>query len=82
MNRRGSSRTLGCSIDRRARFALGGVWRGLLLLWLGCVLIGVSGCGRFAQRADLIFMNGAEVEPLDPALINAQAKRARRLRAV
>ncbi len=38
----------------------------LLLPWM------VSGCGKAAKRADLVFANGAEVETLDPALITSQ----------
>ena len=33
----------------------------------------LSGCGRSLDRAALVFMNGAEPEPLDPAIITAQS---------
>lgn len=35
-------------------------------------LASVVGCGRRAQRADLVFLNGAEPETLDPALMTFQ----------
>jgi oligopeptide transport system substrate-binding protein len=44
-------------------------WR-LLALSLG---ISLAGCGRGLDRAQLVFINGAEPELLDPALITAQA---------
>ena len=37
------------------------------------ILVSVlSGCGRDSQRADLVFINGAEPETLDPAIITGQ----------
>src|SRR3954464_1051059 len=33
----------------------------------------LCGCGRLPDRADLVFINGAEPELLDPALVTAQA---------
>lgn len=42
--------------------------------WALCLAGGLllSGCGRELQRADLVFLNGAEPESLDPALITGQ----------
>ena len=37
------------------------------------MLLAAAGCNRAMDRADLVFMNGAEPEPLDPALMTAQA---------
>jgi oligopeptide transport system substrate-binding protein len=42
-----------------------------LLLLLAVVALG--GCSRLPDRADLVFINGAEPELLDPALVTAQA---------
>ena len=39
-------------------------------LFLLCLLL--AGCGSAFQRADLVFLNGAEPETLDPALITGQ----------
>lgn len=41
-----------------------------LLVWLS---IAFTGCGRRLDRAELVFINGAEPEILDPALVTAQA---------
>lgn len=41
------------------------------LLVFACALM--MGCGRGMDRADLVFINGAEAEALDPALSTAQA---------
>jgi oligopeptide transport system substrate-binding protein len=49
--------------------AFGAKWRAIVCL--GVAVLG--GCDRAMDRADLVFMNGAEPEPLDPAVINAQA---------
>ncbi|MEI6713348.1 MAG: peptide ABC transporter substrate-binding protein [Verrucomicrobiota bacterium] len=35
--------------------------------------LGVAGCNRSLERADLVFVNGAEPELLDPALVTAQS---------
>ena len=58
-------------------------WFRALLEWGGglsagwvfalCLGIALSGCGRRLDRAELVFINGAEPELLDPALITAQA---------
>lgn len=47
---------------------------GVVKWFLGvlCVLV-FSGCGRALDRAELVFVNGAEPEILDPALITAQS---------
>jgi oligopeptide transport system substrate-binding protein len=37
------------------------------------ILAFAAACGRLPDRADLVFINGAEPEPLDPPLITAQA---------
>lgn len=42
----------------------------LLLVWLS---LAFGGCGRRLDRAELVFINGAEPELLDPALVTAQA---------
>jgi oligopeptide transport system substrate-binding protein len=42
-------------------------------LGICAMLVLLVGCDRAMDRADLVFMNGAEPEPLDPAVINAQA---------
>jgi len=46
------------------------VWRRAIafLMIAGCV----AGCSRPQKRADLVFINGAEPETLDPALITGQ----------
>lgn len=44
-------------------------WRGLAFF----LLVMLSGCGRRMDRADLVFINGAEPELLDPAVITAQS---------
>ncbi len=52
---------------------------GRCLGWLGRMLVGVllvlagTSCERGMDRADLVFINGAEPEVLDPALITAQS---------
>ena len=43
------------------------------LLVCGVGLLGCVSCGRSLDRADLVFINGAEPEVLDPALITAQS---------
>ena len=43
------------------------------LLLAAALLAAFSGCGRSLRRADLVFINGAEPELLDPALVTAQA---------
>ena len=50
-----------------------GVNLSLRLLLILCLGLGVSGCGRRLDRAELVFINGAEPELLDPALVTAQA---------
>jgi len=44
----------------------------VLLAVLGLATGLVAGCGRLASRAELIILNGAEPETLDPALITGQ----------
>lgn len=41
-------------------------------LFLLCCCLLLTGCGPAFQRADLVFLNGAEPETLDPALITGQ----------
>ncbi len=53
-------RSIRQAVAFRAYLAVG------LVLW-------VCGCGRRLDRADLVFINGAEPEQLDPALITAQS---------
>ena len=60
------------------RQRLWGLLRGPECLSGGCVFalclgMALSGCGRGLDRAELVFINGAEPELLDPALITAQA---------
>src|SRR5580692_4060405 len=43
------------------------------LITLVLLAIALSGCNRALDRADLVFVNGAESELLDPALCTAQA---------
>jgi oligopeptide transport system substrate-binding protein len=38
-----------------------------------CLAVVLSGCGRRLDRAELVFINGAEPELLDPAMVTAQA---------
>jgi oligopeptide transport system substrate-binding protein len=42
-------------------------------IFLGLATLLLAGCGRGLDRADLVFINGAEPEVLDPALITAQS---------
>ena len=42
------------------------------LLFISAFLV-LCGCGRLPDRAELVFINGAEPELLDPALVTAQA---------
>lgn len=43
------------------------------LLWMGAVLCaGFGGCDEKTSRADLVLLNGAEPESLDPAVITGQ----------
>ncbi len=44
-----------------------------LRLLLISAFLALCGCGRLPDRAELVFINGAEPELLDPALITAQA---------
>jgi oligopeptide transport system substrate-binding protein len=55
-----------CFLRSRAR-TWGCLW---FFAWLSIVL---CGCGRSLDRAELVFINGAEPELLDPALVTAQA---------
>jgi oligopeptide transport system substrate-binding protein len=52
-------------------------WGGILRIGLCLIgvlgLLGVGGCERGLDRADLVFINGAEPELLDPALATAQS---------
>ncbi len=41
-------------------------------LLLAVILLALAGCGRSLDRADLVFLNGAEPESIDPALITGQ----------
>ncbi len=45
----------------------------LCRLLLSLAVLTLGGCGRLPDRADLVFINGAEPELLDPALATAQA---------
>ena len=45
----------------------------MLSVWALFILLALSSCNRALDRADLVFINGAEPELLDPALITAQA---------
>ncbi len=45
--------------------------RGLVPILAG-FLIFIAGCSGGSDRADLVFINGAEPETLDPALITGQ----------
>jgi oligopeptide transport system substrate-binding protein len=56
------------SCGSRAQLSL--AWYRVLVLFFGLAL---SSCGKRLERADLVFINGAEPELLDPALITAQA---------
>src|SRR4051794_16367194 len=40
--------------------------------WLGLALLTLTTCSRPSDRADLVFINSAEIETLDPALITDQ----------
>jgi oligopeptide transport system substrate-binding protein len=46
-------------------------WRAAVLTGLALVL--AAGCGRVRERADLVFINGAEPESFDPAMVTDQA---------
>jgi oligopeptide transport system substrate-binding protein len=61
------------SLARRAGFVAGcgAVFRRFLFPLLAAVAL--AGCGRPMDRADLVFINGAEPEVLDPAGMTAQA---------
>ena len=57
------------------------LWRGTLRRahtvprWFSLAAAGallISGCGPATQRADLVVLNGAEPESLDPAIITGQ----------
>ncbi|MFM8984145.1 MAG: peptide ABC transporter substrate-binding protein, partial [Spartobacteria bacterium] len=39
---------------------------------MAILAIGLASCGEQAKRADLVFVNGAEPETLDPAIITGQ----------
>jgi oligopeptide transport system substrate-binding protein len=39
---------------------------------MAILAVGVASCGEHAKRADLVFVNGAEPETLDPAIITGQ----------
>lgn len=47
--------------------------RAVLIFRLGLLLLFLPACGRKLDRADLVFINGAEPELLDPAVITAQS---------
>jgi oligopeptide transport system substrate-binding protein len=42
------------------------------LLTAGCLAVALAGCDRAMDRADFVFLNGAEPETLDPSLIVGQ----------
>ena len=42
------------------------------LLLVGAAMLGLAGCQRATDRADFVFLNGAEPETLDPSLITGQ----------
>lgn len=50
----------------------GAFWKKGLLLILGSVLM--SSCNRQDKRADLVIINGAEPETIDPALLTGQSE--------
>jgi len=43
-----------------------------VLLLAAVAVLGLAGCQRATDRADLVFLNGAEPETLDPSLITGQ----------
>jgi oligopeptide transport system substrate-binding protein len=42
------------------------------ICWIGLALLALTACSRTNNRADFVFINSAEVETLDPALITDQ----------
>ncbi|MCX7713542.1 MAG: peptide ABC transporter substrate-binding protein [Chthoniobacterales bacterium] len=44
----------------------------VLFIFFLIFFLGIGGCGRKGMRPDLIFINGAEPETLDPAIITGQ----------
>jgi oligopeptide transport system substrate-binding protein len=48
-------------------------WPPASLAWLAVLSLLWAGCGGLSDRADLVIINGAEPESLDPALITGQA---------
>lgn len=44
-----------------------------LRIFIVLAFLALCGCGRLPDRADLVFINGAEPELLDPAIVTAQA---------
>lgn len=50
------------------RIGAGSAWG----LAVALVVLVVAGCSRLSPRADLVFINGAEPETLDPAIITGQ----------
>jgi oligopeptide transport system substrate-binding protein len=60
----------------RARFVQAAelaVINSALRLLLVSAFLALCGCGRLPDRAELVFINGAEPELLDPAIVTAQA---------
>jgi oligopeptide transport system substrate-binding protein len=43
-----------------------------LLIWSGCLVLSLAGCKPAEKRADLVILNGAEPESLDPAIVTGQ----------
>ena len=43
-----------------------------LRLYLSLAVVALCGCGRVPDRADFVFLNGAEPESIDPAVITGQ----------
>lgn len=56
----------------RLRSLKGYAWRAAQGLLIVCLFALLGGCLKSTQRADLVFLNGAEPESLDPALITGQ----------
>ncbi len=45
-------------------------------IWMLAGMLAMAGCDRLTKRADLVFLNGAEPETLDPALLVGQPRGA------
>ena len=46
--------------------------RAFRFIWLCCAVFAFSGCTRHEPRADLVLVNGAEPQSLDPAIVSGQ----------